>query len=58
MLNNQGLSNCLTEQLIRRLFVPVFLSSLIRKDKFIIKVRLFVMILPSKSQMFDKDFKF
>ncbi|CAF1145643.1 unnamed protein product, partial [Brachionus calyciflorus] len=28
MLNIQSLSNCLTQQLIRRLFVPVYLNSL------------------------------
>ncbi|CAF0812734.1 unnamed protein product [Brachionus calyciflorus] len=39
MLNIQSLSNCLTQQLIRRLFVPVYLNSLIRKDKILIKDR-------------------
>jgi hypothetical protein len=38
MLNNQALSECLSEQLIRRLFIPVFLSSLYRKEKFATKV--------------------
>lgn len=39
-LNIQSLSNILTDQLIRRLFVPVYLSSILNKDKFIIKVSL------------------
>lgn len=39
MLNIQSLSNALTEQLIRRLFVPVYLSSILNKDKFVIKDR-------------------
>lgn len=39
MLNIQSLSYILTEQLIRRLFVPVYLSSILNKDKFIIKDR-------------------
>ncbi len=38
MLNNIGLCHCLTEQLIRRLLVPVYLSSLLAKEKFNIKV--------------------
>lgn len=38
MINNQGLSNCLSEQIVRRLFVPVYLSSLLNKEKFVIKV--------------------
>ncbi|RNA07939.1 CLEC16A isoform X2, partial [Brachionus plicatilis] len=39
MLDNQALSNFLTQQLIRRLFVPVFLSSLRRKDKYTVTDR-------------------
>lgn len=39
MLNIQSLSNLLTEQLVRRLFVPVYLSSILNKDKFVIKDR-------------------
>jgi len=34
ILNNQSLSNCLTEQLVRRLFVPVYFNSLLSKDRF------------------------
>jgi len=41
MLNNIGLCGCLTEQLIRRLLVPVYLSSLLVKEKFNIKVTAF-----------------
>lgn len=40
ILNNMGLSNCLTEQLIRRLLVPVYLSSLLARERFNIKVSL------------------
>lgn len=33
-LNIQPLSNILTQQLVRRLFVPIYFSSILRKDKF------------------------
>lgn len=36
-IGNQTMSNFLTQQLIRRLFVPIFLNSLLRKDKFTVK---------------------
>mgnify|MGYP001810444597 CR=1 FL=1 len=38
ILNNEGLSNMLTEQLMRRLMIPVYLCSLLKRDKFIVKV--------------------
>ena len=57
-LNIQALSNCLTDQLIRRLFVPVYLNSLVKKDRFLVKV----MDLNEKSsnyfKTFQKNFKF
>ena len=37
-LNNHALSGHLTEQLIRRLLVPIYLSSLLSNDRFNIKV--------------------
>jgi protein CLEC16A len=39
-INIQALSNCLTEQLIRRLLVPVYLNSLLKRDRFSVKVNL------------------
>lgn len=39
ILNIEGINNCLTEQLIRRLLVPVYLSSLLKKDRFTVKSR-------------------
>jgi protein CLEC16A len=39
-INIQALSNCLTEQLIHRLLVPVYLNSLLKRDRFSVKVNL------------------
>ena len=38
ILNIESLNNCLNEQLMRRLFIPIYLYSLLRKESKYIKV--------------------
>ena len=40
-LNIESLNNCLNEQLMRRLFIPIYLCSLHKKERFEIKVTSF-----------------
>ena len=47
-INIQALSNCLTEQIIHRLLVPVYLNSLLKRDRFSVKVNLQELFISSK----------